>query len=135
MKGRLLFGVCLNLGLATLTPLHAQSPRPEPVGQRADAPVYAKHGPYWVGVREVILQADGGRSLATTIWYPAVNPKGAKETGTIKETTVRLMNPNITLTIWRIWPLMASSLSALISRRPRSIILRSPLKLSILPQS
>jgi predicted dienelactone hydrolase len=56
---------------------------------RPDAPTYAKHGPYWVGTREfVIKDAEGGRSLPATFWYPALNPKGVKEANTLTYTDI-----------------------------------------------
>jgi hypothetical protein len=68
--------------LLAITPLllHAQSPRPEPVGLRPDAPTFAKHGPYWVGAREFTVKTtEEGRMLPATLWYPALNPGGVKE--------------------------------------------------------
>ena len=73
----------LLLGAAP-PPLDAQAPRPEPVGRCADAPLYARHGPYWVGARECMVKdAPAGRSLPATLWYPALNPKGLKESDTV----------------------------------------------------
>lgn len=60
--------------------LQGQAPRPEAVGLRPDAPTYARHGPYWVGTREFVVKTSvEGRSLAATLWYPALNPTGMKE--------------------------------------------------------
>ena len=69
--------------------LLAQAPRPEPAGLRSDAPTYARHGAYWVGAREFTIEgAEGGRSLPATLWYPALNPKGAKEATTLVYTDI-----------------------------------------------
>jgi len=84
LKGMVLVAAVSALPAA---PLQVKSPHPEAVGQRPDAPVYARHGPYWVGIRQVVLKADGGRAFQTTLWYPALNPKAAKEEATIRETT------------------------------------------------
>jgi len=55
-------GFLVAVSAIPMPALRAQTPRPEAAGQRPDAPVYAKHGPYWVGIRQVILQADGGQA-------------------------------------------------------------------------
>jgi predicted dienelactone hydrolase len=66
-------------------PIQAQGPTPQPVGLRPDAPPYALHEPYWVGVREsVIPDKEGKRPLPVTVWYPALNPDGKPEEWTIK---------------------------------------------------
>ena len=63
--------------------LPAQDLRPAPVSLRPDAPAYAKHGPYWVGVREFVIRTSvEGRSLHATLWYPALNPNGITEANT-----------------------------------------------------
>ncbi len=38
--------------LALVPSVSAQQNKPPAVGLRPDAPEYAKHGPFWVGVRE-----------------------------------------------------------------------------------
>ncbi len=57
--------------------IHAQS-APDAVGLRPDAPPYALHGPYWVGVQEFDAQTDS-HSTTVTVWYPAQNPTGMPE--------------------------------------------------------
>ena len=52
---------------------------PEPVGRRPDAPEYAKHGPFWVGYRDVVIGEGTDHPLAAGLWYPALNPQGVKE--------------------------------------------------------
>ena len=73
--------VMIGLLLLLAAPLTAQdTPTPEPVGLRPDAPTYAQHGSYWVGTRDfVIPDAKGDRPLPATIWYPALNPEKATE--------------------------------------------------------
>ena len=53
------------------------TPQP-PQGLRPDAPPYAVHGPYAVGARDFAIQ-DGDHVVLITVWYPALNPSGAKE--------------------------------------------------------
>ena len=73
----------LLVALGAAAPALAQVPHPEAAGLRPDAPTYAKHGPYWVGTREfVIKDAVEGVSLPATLWYPALNLPGRKETCT-----------------------------------------------------
>lgn len=52
---------------------------PEPVGLRPDAPDYAKHGPFWVGYRSLVIGEGTDRPLVAGLWYPALNPKGMNE--------------------------------------------------------
>lgn len=51
----------------------------EPVGLRPDAPEYAKHGPFWVGYRTLVIGEGTDHPLAAGLWYPALNPQGVKE--------------------------------------------------------
>lgn len=65
------------LGSGSL-PANGQGKDPDPVGLRPDAPDYAKHGSFWVGVREfTIPDKDNNRPLPLTIWYPALNDTGS----------------------------------------------------------
>ncbi|MFN8495861.1 MAG: hypothetical protein U0350_50175 [Caldilineaceae bacterium] len=59
---------------------------PEQTGLRPDAPEFAKHGPFWVGYKSLIIDEGTAHPLAVSLWYPALNPKGVKEevTYTIK---------------------------------------------------
>jgi predicted dienelactone hydrolase len=66
--------VCLSMSV-----VFAQEATPEPVGRRPDAPTYALHGPYWVGVQDKVIDEGSTRPLKVTIWYPALNPKGLPE--------------------------------------------------------
>jgi predicted dienelactone hydrolase len=77
---RVLFALLLIVLLvnASLT-IQAQGKGPEQVGLRPDAPEYAKHGPYWVGARDFIIDKDSKKPIAITVWYPALNPEGAQE--------------------------------------------------------
>jgi len=71
----------LGLALASCTPdkqTAADLIHPEPVGLRADAPSYARHGPFWVGYQQKSL-GEGDRALAVQLWYPARNPNAADE--------------------------------------------------------
>ncbi|MCE7983099.1 MAG: alpha/beta fold hydrolase [Caldilinea sp. CFX5] len=52
---------------------------PAPVGLRPDAPEYAKHGPYWVGYRSLVIGEGTEHPLEVGLWYPALNPQGVKE--------------------------------------------------------
>ncbi len=59
-------------------------PAPEPLppqGLRLDAPPYAVHGLYAVGVRNFKIEAtkDNERTLTISVWYPALNPNGVEE--------------------------------------------------------
>jgi len=62
---------------ATLTPATAQD-GPAQVGLRPDAPPYALHGPYWVGIQDypITFEYEDGttRESRVTVWYPALNP-------------------------------------------------------------
>jgi predicted dienelactone hydrolase len=84
--------------LLTVAPpfLNAQAPRPEPLGLRPDAPTYAKHGPCWVGAREFVIKTTEGRTLAATLWYPALNPKGLKEVNTVTMNNAPFGDPDLT---------------------------------------
>lgn len=69
---------------------------PEPVGLRPDAPEYAKHGPFWVGYRSLVMNEGTDHPLEGGLWYPALNPSGIKEEITYTITTkipVEGMNP------------------------------------------
>ena len=59
-----------------IQPLPAE-PLP-PQGLRPDAPPYAIHGPFAVGVRDYVVEKDG-YTLLLTAWYPALNPENARE--------------------------------------------------------
>lgn len=60
---------------------------PAVVGLRPDAPVYAQHGPFWVGYRELVIGEGTERPLSAGLWYPALNPQGVKEEITYTITT------------------------------------------------
>jgi predicted dienelactone hydrolase len=76
---RLIFTtVALTILLSGFQPAYAQAKGPDPVGLRLDAPDYAKHGPFWVGTRELNF-VDGKDTVGLTVWYPALNPTNAKE--------------------------------------------------------
>ena len=61
----------------------SQAPHPKAEGLSPDAPAYARHGPYWVGTRDLAFQPDPGADLAfqATLWYPAWNPQRMDEAG------------------------------------------------------
>ncbi len=46
---------------------------------RPDAPEFAKHGPFWVGYKSLVIGEGSDRPLEAGLWYPALNPNGAKE--------------------------------------------------------
>ncbi|MBZ0296331.1 MAG: hypothetical protein K8L99_27470 [Anaerolineae bacterium] len=74
--------VLLILSLAV--PLAAQDEAvPPQVGLRPDAPTYALHGPYWVGIKDSPITfeyRDGTkRESRVTVWYPSLNPDGKLE--------------------------------------------------------
>lgn len=48
-------------------------------GLRPDAPVYAVHGPYWVGTRQFVINPEAEKPLLVLAWYPALNPDGVEE--------------------------------------------------------
>lgn len=58
-------------------PIIAQADDP-PTGFRFDAPPYAVHGKYAIGVM-TFDTADTTRPLVGHIWYPAINPEGLPE--------------------------------------------------------
>lgn len=83
MKKRLIFVliiVVLALPTMILAPLAGaqEGPKPEAVGLRPDAPLYAQHGPYWVGMREFEAETDF-HPTTVTLWYPALNPSALEE--------------------------------------------------------
>lgn len=80
---RYLLRCCLFLTLPLFIGINLvmaqDAPQPDPVGQRPDAPMYALHGPYWVGTRTMELDAGTENAVRFTVWYPAVNPNGLEE--------------------------------------------------------
>ena len=65
MQRSFTFALLLVVCLLCIGPLVAQdAPIPEPVGLRPDAPEYAQHGPYWVGVKD--FQVDGDEQPMST---------------------------------------------------------------------
>ena len=60
---------------------------PQPEGLRPDAPEYAKHGPWWVGYKSLVIGEDTDHPLEASIWYPALNPTGTEEDVTYTITT------------------------------------------------
>ena len=75
----LMFSVLLLLLWSQTTVALQQDGGPPRVGLFPDSPQYAMHGPYWVGTREFVIGADTERPLATTMWYPAINPNFVPE--------------------------------------------------------
>lgn len=72
------------LALCGATPGVTQAPPPAAAQTQAAAATYAKHGPCWVGARELVIKTpEEGRTLPATLWYPALNPKGLKEVNTV----------------------------------------------------
>ena len=61
----------------TVTPtIVSQAPAEEetlPQGLRPDAPPYAVHGPYAVGMRDFVIE-EGDQPGSTTVWSPSPNP-------------------------------------------------------------
>ncbi|MCE7985207.1 MAG: alpha/beta fold hydrolase [Caldilinea sp. CFX5] len=72
---------------------------PEPVGLRPDAPEYAKHGPFWVGYRALVIDEGTDHPLTVGLWYPALNPQGVKEeityAVTLKITGLAVKSPTV----------------------------------------
>jgi predicted dienelactone hydrolase len=86
---RLAFTVAIATVLAScVRPEPAQREGPDLVGLRPDAPVYAKHGPFWVGTRDFRID-DATRPIPLTVWYPALNPNGAKEEITYTDVLIK----------------------------------------------
>ena len=84
MQRSFTFALLLVVVFVCLGPLAAQdAPTPEPVGLRPDAPQYALHGPYWVGIKDLPIAfnyPDGmTRDSRVTIWYPAQAPAADAE--------------------------------------------------------
>ncbi len=76
----LMIAVLALPALAILPSAGAQvGPKPEAVGLRPDAPPYALHGPYWVGMKEAVIDPDAERPIPVRVWYPALNPTGIEE--------------------------------------------------------
>lgn len=67
----------LALLLSACQPVMPIPPQP-PAGLRPDAPTYAVHGPFAVGARDFVI-GEGADAIQMTVWYPALNPKNAKE--------------------------------------------------------
>lgn len=78
---RLAMLVLLALVFCACQPIHppAKLLAPELVGLRPDAPDYAKHGPFWVGYRDVVIGEGTAHPLQVGLWYPALNPQGVQE--------------------------------------------------------
>ncbi|MFN8377860.1 MAG: hypothetical protein U0452_04240 [Anaerolineae bacterium] len=84
MQRSFTFVLLLVVCLVCLGPVAAQdAPSPEPVGLRPDAPQYALHGPYWVGIQDfpITFEYPDGmtRDSRVTIWYPAQAPAADAE--------------------------------------------------------
>jgi len=84
MSYRLRTVFILVVVLLSLSAVSAQGSTPDAVGLRPDAPPYALHGPYWVGVQEFVVEPESERPLTITVWYPAMNPQGIPEEITIQ---------------------------------------------------
>ena len=83
MQRSFTFVLLLVVIFVCLGPLAAQdAPTPEPKGNLPNAPQYALHGPYWVGVTQGTIDADSEHPIPITVWYPAQNPDGARESTT-----------------------------------------------------
>lgn len=71
----------------------------EAVGLRPDAPEYAKHGPFWVGYRSLVIGEGTEHPLEADLWYPALNPQGVKEAITydipFKFTGIEVASPTV----------------------------------------
>jgi predicted dienelactone hydrolase len=70
-------GVLAVLLATACQPITSVAKQP-PAGLRPDAPPYAIRGPLAVGVRDFVI-GEGDETLHLTIWYPALNPNGARE--------------------------------------------------------
>ncbi len=71
--------VAITLLVGAVVPLRAQSKGPNLVGLRPDAPAYAKHGPFWVGYKPLVIGEGTANRIDAGLWYPALNPNGSKE--------------------------------------------------------
>jgi len=71
----------LVLPTLAIAPFAGAQEGPPQVGLRPDAPPYALHGPYWVGLKDSAITfeySDGTtRESRVSVWYPAQNPGGA----------------------------------------------------------
>jgi predicted dienelactone hydrolase len=61
-----------------ITPLPTSEALPRQ-GLRPDAPPYGVRGPFPVGYRSLISGEGSTHPLAVSLWYPALNPTGARE--------------------------------------------------------
>ncbi len=66
------------IAVAADSPAAAASQPPQE-GLRPDAPEFAKHGPFWVGYKPIVIGEGSDHPLEASLWYPALNPRGAKE--------------------------------------------------------
>lgn len=78
-RSKLLTVLLAALLVLVVLPVAAQEEgSPPQVGLRADAPPYAVHGPYWVGVTQLEAETPH-HPTKIMVWYPALNPDGAEE--------------------------------------------------------
>lgn len=78
-KRLLIFGLFLSIAVLVISPPAVAQDDPQtPQGFRYDAPPYAVHGPYAIGVM-TFDTADADRPLVGHIWYPALNPDDIPE--------------------------------------------------------
>jgi hypothetical protein len=75
----LLLACMLPLLLSACQPIQEARATLDPAGLRPDAPEYAKHGPFWVGYKPLVIDEGTDHELQAGIWYPALNPQGAPE--------------------------------------------------------
>ncbi len=75
------------------------APDAQPNRARGDAPPYAVHGLYAVGVGnfEIEATAEDERPLTVTVWYPALNPQGAEESVTYEMGFPAGETPNVSI--------------------------------------
>jgi predicted dienelactone hydrolase len=84
MSYRLRTVFILVVVLLSLSAVSAQGGTPDAVGLRPDAPPYALHGPYWVGTMGFAAETDY-HPTTVAVWYPALNPDGAEEAITYRQ--------------------------------------------------
>ena len=84
--------IIVALLLSAWQPVVAQEspPAPEPQGFRPDAPEYAKHGPFWVGYKPVVIGEGTDHPIEASLWYPTLNPKGVGEAVTYPDHILKI---------------------------------------------
>ncbi|MCC7451161.1 MAG: alpha/beta fold hydrolase [Anaerolineae bacterium] len=82
--------VLIALLSSALLPTYAQGDKPKPIGLRPDAPPYALHGPFFIGMKAFATKTDS-HPTTVQVWYPALNPKGVEEVAEVQTSVGRIL--------------------------------------------